>query len=292
MRLLITGATGFIGGSLVDLLSPHHELVCLISDRGRAKPYPNVVWVEQDLGKPFDGKKVPVPIDGIIHLAQSRHYREFPERSWDIFDVNIRSTFSLLEYGRKVGIQKFIYASSGGIYGYSYEKFVETDSTTPINFYLTSKYCAELLIGNYEPFFATAVFRFFFVYGAGQEGMLIPRLLSSIRQGEPVVVFGKDGVRINPIHIRDAVKVFPPSLDSPVTGVFNVAGDEIVSIKELAEVIGGLMERSPRFVYERGTISGDIIGDNSRMKSVLGVIPEVSLRQGISEMMESVKKTR
>ena len=292
MRLLITGATGFIGGSLVDLLSPYHELVCLVSDRGKARPCPNVVWVEQDLGGPLDEKRIPTPIDGIIHLAQSRHYREFPERSWDIFDVNIRSTLSLLEYGRKVGIQKFIYASSGGIYGYSYEKFVETDSTNPINFYLTSKYCAELLIGNYEPFFATVVFRFFFVYGVGQEGMLIPRLLNSIRQGEPVVVFGKDGVRMNPIHIRDAIKVFPSSLDGPVTGVFNVAGDEIVSIKELAEVIGSLIEQSPRFVYERSTISGDIIGDNSRMKSVLGVIPEVSLRQGISEMMESVKKTR
>jgi UDP-glucose 4-epimerase len=168
MKLLITGATGFIGQSLLGLLSHHDDLVCLISDRRKAKPHPNVVWVEQDLGDPLDEKKIPTPVDAIIHLAQSRHYREFPERSWDIFDVNVRSTLSLLEFGRKIGIRKFIYASSGGIYGYSYEKFIESDATNPINFYLTSKYCSELMIGNYHPFFETVIFRFFFVYGPGQ----------------------------------------------------------------------------------------------------------------------------
>ena len=129
------------------------------------------------------------------------------------------------------------------------------------------------------------VHRFFFVYGPGQEGMLIPRMIESIRKGEPVFLYGNEGVRINPIHVRDAVKVFQPSLESPVTGIFNIAGDEVVSIKELAERIGRLVGRAPKFVYEKSNIPGDILGDNSRMKAMLGVIPEMTLREGLPEVV-------
>jgi nucleoside-diphosphate-sugar epimerase len=288
MRLLVTGGTGFIGSHLVEMLCQKNELFCLTQDKDQARSSLHVEWVVQDLGSPMDETKLPGHIDAIIHLAQSRHYREFPERSWDIFDVNIRSTLSLLEYGRKIGINKFVYASSGGIYGYSYEKFVETDSTNPINFYLTSKYSSELLIGNYNPYFSTVVFRFFFVYGPKQKGMLIPRLIENVRKGEPIIIYGKSGVRINPIHVQDAIRAFQPSLETPVSGVLNIAGDEVVSIKELSETIGRLVGKDPVFIYEKSNIPGDIIGDNSRMKSVLGVVPEIHLDKGIAELVKSL----
>ena len=284
MKLLVTGATGFIGSSLVEKLCSEHKLVCLITDHRKAKDYPNVEWVLQDLDRPLDEARIPSDIRGIIHLAQSRHYRNFSERAWDIFHVNIQSTLSLLEYGRRIGIDKFIYASSGGIYEYSYDKIMENDNINPINFYLTTKYCSELLLGNYKSYFQTVVFRFFFVYGPGQQGMLIPRLIQNIRQGEPIIVYGRSGIRLNPIHVSDAVRVFQPSLESPVTGVFNIAGDEVVSIKQLAEMIAERVGEAPRFVYEKSAVPGDIIGDNARMKTVLGVIPQVSLRAGISGM--------
>ncbi len=285
MKLLITGATGFIGSHLVEGLGRQHQLVCLIHDRKGSCLNPNIDWIVQDLGSPLDETRIPSGIDAIIHLAQSRHYREFPEKARDIFRVNIESTLSLLEYGRKNGISKFIYASSGGIYGYRYEKFIETDVTNPINFYLTSKFCSELLVGNYNPYFSTVIFRFFFVYGPNQQGMLIPRLLNNIRKGEPIIIYGKSGVRINPIHVMDAIKVFEPSFESSVTGVFNVAGNEVISIKELAETIAALVGKESIFIHEKSNIPGDILGDNSRMRSVLSVVPEISLKKGISEMI-------
>jgi nucleoside-diphosphate-sugar epimerase len=247
-----------------------------------------VTWIEQDLFEPLEEKHLPEKLDGIIHLAQSRYYRNFPEKGEDIFRVNIEGTFHLLELGRKRGIKKFIYASSGGVYGYSYEKFIETDTINPVNFYLTSKYSSELLIGNYNPYFSTVVFRFFFVYGPKQKGMLIPRLIENVRKGEPIIIYGKSGVRINPIHVQDAIRAFQPSLETPVSGVLNIAGDEVVSIKELSETIGRLVGKDPVFIYEKSNIPGDIIGDNSRMKSVLGVVPEIHLDKGIAELVKSL----
>ncbi len=275
-----------MGSRIISDLAAHHHLFAFYHENRPISNNQEVTWIRQDLSRPLEEKDLPEKVDGIIHLAQSKYYRNFPEKGEDIFTVNIEGTFHLLEFGRKRGIKKFVYASSGGIYGYSYEKFIETDIINPVNFYLTSKYSSELLIGNYNPYFSTVVFRFFFVYGPEQRGMLIPRLIENIRKGEPIIIHGKSGVRINPIHVKDAIKAFPPSLETPVSGVFNIAGDEVVSIKELSERIGKWVGREPVFVYEKNIVPGDIIGDNSRMKSVLGVIPEIHLNEGIAEVVK------
>ena len=115
--------------------------------------------------------------------------------------------------------------------------------------------------------------------------MLIPRLIDNVRKGEPIIIYGKSGVRLNPIHVNDAIKAFSPALETPVSGVFNIAGDEVVSIKELSEKIAGCVGKDPVFLYERSMTPGDIIGDNSRMKTVLGVSPEIRLDEGIREVV-------
>ncbi len=287
LKLLITGAAGFIGSRMVSELTPYHHLFALYHENRPNLTIKGVTWIKQNLAEPLEEKALPVELDGIIHLAQSRHYRNFPDKGEDIFRVNVEATFRLLEFGRKRGIKKFIYASSGGVYGYSYDKFIETDAINPVNFYLTSKYSSELLIGNYNSYFSTVVFRFFFVYGPNQKAMLIPRLIENIRKGEPIIIYGKSGVRINPIYVNDAIKVFSPSLETPAGGVFNVAGDEVISIKDLSETIGQFVGKEPVFLYEKGITPGDIIGDNSRMKSLLGVIPQISLKEGILEVVHT-----
>ena len=119
--------------------------------------------------------------------------------------------------------------------------------------------------------------------------MLVPRMISQIKQGLPTVIYGREGIKINPIYIEDTIKIFGPILVEPVTGIFNIAGNEIINIKELALLIGGLLNEEPNFIYEPNTHIGDIIGDNSRMKSVLGIVPRVSLKEGIEVMIDDLR---
>ncbi|MEW6096968.1 MAG: NAD(P)-dependent oxidoreductase [bacterium] len=286
MKILITGATGFIGSNLVKFLSEGNNLYCLTRSEINLPEGNNVKWIRQDLSDDLSYSRLPKNLDVIIHLAQSRHYKEFPKEVFDIFDINVRSTLTLLEYGRKVGIKKIILASSGGIYGYSYEKFAESSIITPVNFYLSSKYCAELLTANYKDYFSTVVFRLFFVYGEGQKNMLFPRLIESIKNDQPISIYGKEGVKINPIYIRDVVKTFKSALDYSVKGIFNIGGDEEISIKALAELIGKSIGKKPKFTYQQTAYPGDILGDNSKMKAILKVSPEINLKEGIKRMLE------
>lgn len=284
-RILITGAAGFIGRRLVSSLYARHELYALIRPKTQREKLARVNWLEHDLSQPLDQAQFPDRVDAIIHLAQSRHYREFPEGGKDIFDVNIRSTFQLLEYARRVGVKHFLFASSGGVYGYSYERFAETDPVNPLNFYLSSKYTSELLIANYQPFFHTVVFRFFFVYGPGQKGMLIPNLMGRVREGEQITIEGDPGLRINPIDIEDALRVFEPALQLPSSALFNVAGDEIVTITELVRLIETVSGKPALIQHKGPNPVGDLIGDNTRLKEILGIAPKMSLREGLRRML-------
>jgi nucleoside-diphosphate-sugar epimerase len=155
----------------------------------------------------------------------------------------------------------------------------------PLNFYITSKYAAELLAANYQPFFHTVVLRFFFAYGPGQGGMLVPTLIDKVRKGDQISIAGRPGQRINPIHVSDAIEVFSPALELARSDVFNVAGNEVVSIRELVGVIEEATGEPAHVRHIDPEHDGDLIGDNTRMKDVLGVDPTTSLSDGIRSML-------
>jgi len=284
-RILVTGAKGFIGSCLVRLMHHDHDVFGIVRQMPAQDPCPGVHWIEQDLTQPLNRSRFPNGIDAIIHLAQSRFYKQFPDGANDIFGVNIHGTFRLLEYARQAGAKCFIYASSGGVYGYSYERFAETDPVSPLNFYLSSKYSSELLIANYQTFFRTVVFRFFFVYGPGQQRMLIPTLIDRVISGKTIVVEGKCGLRINPTYVGDAIRVFEPALSLEKSDVFNVAGDETVTISELIGRIETVTGREAKVEHRENEPKGNLVADNTRIKEVLGVYPQVQLIEGLSRMI-------
>lgn len=286
MKVLVTGGSGFVGRAVIAKLAAVHDVIAL----GRTAPPEGATeWVEHDLASTLDVSALPRTVDAVVHLAQSLRYREFPDGAVDVYSINTETTFRLLEYARTAGATRFLYASTGGIYAPSYERLVETDPVDPLDFYLTSKFVAEALIGNYRRFFHTIVFRFFFVYGPRQQRMLVPSLLDRVRNGEPVTVQGDPGLRVNPIYVDDAARVFEPALTLERSDLFNVAGDEVVSIRELVELMAQVSGVEAQIVAASATHSGDLVGDNTRMKTVLGIDPGTSLRDGLSRTLAALE---
>jgi UDP-glucose 4-epimerase len=285
MKILLTGATGFVGGHLLPRLAAAHDVVALARRPPEEGGPAGVEWVEQDLARGLDRSRLPASVDAVIHLAQSRHYREFPDGAEDVFGVNVESTFRLLEYARKAGAGRFVFASTGGVYGPSDTPLSESDRLSPLNFYIASKYSAESLVGSYSGLFHTVVFRFFFVYGPGQKGMLVPSLLGRVLGGETIRIEGDPGLRINPIYVEDAIAVFEPALAREGSDLMNVAGDEVVTIRELVSVMEAVTGREARVEHAPGDVDGDLIGDTTRMKDVLGVTPKTPLVEGLRRMV-------
>lgn len=258
MKILVTGAGGFLGKRLArHLADAGHEVIAIVRSEpsGADQHYfasPRIAVVQLDLAR-FDGRGLPRGVNAVYSLAQSSSFRSFPEGADDIFAVNIAANLALLQWATAEKVERFIYASSGGIYGGRRRGlFHETDLLavdSPLGFYLGSKLCAEVLLQNYRQFFRTAVIlRPFFIYGPNQRrDMLIARLIDCVRAGRPIQLQGAEGLRLNPVFVEDATLAFAKALDLDGVHVINVAGPDVLTLREVGETIGRLVGRDPVF---------------------------------------------
>lgn len=285
-RILISGANGLIGHELVKTLCQKNK-VYAISRKGVGIQHENVTHIGLDFDKPWDNKLLPSEIDVICHLAQSENFREFPEKGKQIFNVNTSSTVELLNYAVTSGCKKFIYASSGGIYGNSDTGFNEEDPITPggdLGFYLSTKFCSEILVENYNRFFETSIIRFFFVYGQRQrKNMFIPRIVNSIKEGLPITLQGKEGIKVNPIHVSDAALAVESAICRTGSFKVNVGGSEVLTLKSICESIGLALNIEPKFIFEDKEPK-HLIGDINKMKKLL-IDPSIKFDEGIKELL-------
>jgi nucleoside-diphosphate-sugar epimerase len=288
MRVLVTGATGLIGRRLIERLGQSAEVFAV----ARGEPGPQVEgvqWLHQDLTEALDHSVLPGAVDGVVHLAQSERYRDFPDGAEDIFAVNVHSTFRLLEYARAVGAQHFVLASTGGIYGYRADPIDESTPLAPSSPYFRSKRIAELLLDDYGAFFAGVALRFFFVYGAGPGRGLVSRVAQQLLADEEIVIEGRPGVRLNPIYVDDAAAAIEAGLGLGASTTVNVAGAEVVDLTELVEMLAAELGREARIRHdEGGEPAGDMVSATTRMRDELGVLPATALKDGLRLVADSL----
>ena len=287
MNILITGSGGLIGSSLKEKLKENHKLFDLKRKSGLADDA-GVTFIELDLSTDWDYSKLPEKADVIYHIAQSDHFREFPGMAMDVFKVNTYSTVKLLDYAVKAGVKKFIYASSGGIYGFGDTGFTEEAEITAhgdLGFYIGTKICSEILVENYSNIFDVSIIRFFFVYGASQKkSMLIPRLVENIRDGKPILLHGYEGIKINPVYVEDAAEALAKCMDLSKSHKINIGGAEVLSLKQICLIIGEALGKNPIFELKTEIEPKNIYGDIKKMCDLL-VAPKTSFKEGIKKLL-------
>jgi nucleoside-diphosphate-sugar epimerase len=278
MRIAVTGVTGFIGSHLAPALADEgHEVLALVRRPDVLATHDGVIPFECDLTEPvvFDLGR----IDAIVHLAQANV--PLPEGARELYRVNTTSTLELLEWGRRYGVERFVYASSGSIFGLGEGIVDEKTTRRSDDLYAVTKEIAERLVQSYaRSYRTTAILRPFAPYGPTQTGRLIPGLIERVREGRPVTLNRGGRPRMTPMYVADAVRAFSGALDIDGHHVVNVAGDEAVSIQELAELIGEALGREPLFEEGPGA-TGDLVSANEHMYEVLGMDRLVRLADGI-----------
>lgn len=288
--LIVTGSSGLIGAHLVRALSAQHRVVSV--SRHAATDLPaSVEHISLDLATDWSADILPARCDAVIHLAQSENFRNFPEQAEEVFQVNTASTLRLLDYARRAGAQRFVLASSGGIYGSGDQEFsedAEIRSRGDLGFYLGTKLCSEVIAESYTPFMRVIALRFFFVYGRNQRAsMLVPRLVRSVAEGRPITLQGPDGLRLNPVHVSDAVRAVEASLMLEESQKINVGGPEILTLRQISETIGYELGRAPHFEAKADVTPNNLVGDIRKMSAMLGV-PTIRFADGVRELCREV----
>jgi UDP-glucose 4-epimerase len=303
LRVLVTGATGFIGSHLclrlLDLGMEVHGLDDL--SRGslkRAKILENsgMSLHKADVRDWATVHEVlhEVKPDAVIHLAALISVEESIRMPELYMEVNAEGTRNIVRAASNVGSGRLIYASSAAVYGNPIRlPITEDHPTSPLSPYGLSKlmgerYVTSEFIGREKP----VILRIFNVYGPGQNpeyAGVITKFMERLSQGDPPIIFGDGEQTRDFIHVDDVVEAFIRSLDTPLneTAVLNVGSGRPFKIIELARMMIRLygLNVEPIHVPPR---PGDVRGsyaDISLAKRLLRWNPKISLEEGLRRLI-------
>jgi nucleoside-diphosphate-sugar epimerase len=241
MRIVVTGGCGYIGTCLTEDLLKNGFKVIVIDNQwfgNYLKRHKNLKVIKKDIREINDIKLK--NIYAIVHLANIANDPGVdlnPTLSWE---VNVLATKYLLEKAKKLKVKKFIYASSGSVYGIKKEKKVTEElDLVPISTYNKTKMIAEKIIKSYENDMKVYCIRPATVCGYSPRMRLdvsVNALTFQALNKKEINVFGGSQVRPN-IHMKDMVRVYLHFIKKNIKpGVYN-AGFENLSILNLARKI-------------------------------------------------------
>ncbi len=291
MRVLVTGATGFIGRHLLPRLVSTHETIGLVR-RPPTLPIPGVTYITQDFVEPLDSARLPQQVDAIIHQAAHIDTDSASASGNDAapFLTNVVAPWRLLRYAQQAGVRSFVHASTGGVYGCRDHPFTEDDPFNPLDLYSLTKSQAELAIRHTWTPFPKIILRYFFPYGAGTPNP-IPSYIQRAIHGEAIGISANRKPRFNPIHIDDTVEATLRALALQEDTTLNVAGSEITTFAEIAEFAAQRVHRQPNFTlladdevipYYRA----DLVANISAMQRTLAFTPQVKLATGLAALVD------
>ncbi len=288
MRVLVTGATGFLGSRVARLLAGRHEVFATT----RGKPVGDgLVPLVADLSQPLRAQAWP-RVDAIVHLAQASNYSEFPSGANDVFAVAATATQMLLDYAIRTEAKRFVYASTGGLYAPSSRPLTETDPVEiapgPLAHYFACKRAGELLLASYAGVLDVTSMRIFFCYGPGQsEHMLIPRLTRSILAGRAFPLQGERGLRLNPIFVDDAAAIVTRLVERSAPETVNMAGSHVVTLEDIGRLLGRSLGKQPIFQRDPDVAAPSMVADLTRLSS-LATLPPTTPDDGLARVAASL----
>jgi nucleoside-diphosphate-sugar epimerase len=299
MRIVITGAAGFIGSTLAEaLVAGGHEVTGLdafIDYYPRPTKEANLAGLLAAPGFRFEELDLRTAnldpwldgADAVVHEAAMAGLM----RSWTDLDLyascNILATNRLIEAAQRAGVGRFVLASTSSVYGR--EAVGDEDhALEPSSPYGITKLAAEKLVLAHADSsgFPGTIIRYFSIYGPRQRpDMAYHRFIEAMLAREPITVFGDGEQSRSNTYIDDAVRGTIQALERGVVGgIYNIGGGQTITLNEAIGLIAGhlgvdpVIEREPARPGDQRHTSADI----GRARSALGYAPTVEPSDGLA----------
>ena len=251
-RILVTGATGFLGGAVVRALrSAGADVVATgrdpvkCADLGRI----GVTTLCRDLADPFDERDAAAlrGVDAVVHCAAL----SAPFGRPAAFErANVRATTHLVDLAARLGVRRFAHVSTPAVY-FRFRDQIDLDETTqlppPVNDYARTKRMAEAIV-TARPEIGPVVLRPRGIYGTGDTALL-PRLTRAVATG-PLPLFRGGTAATDITHVDDVVAAVLAALAAPssVAGeIFNVSGGVGLPIRRIVSAVCDRLSLTPRW---------------------------------------------
>ncbi len=315
-NILVTGATGLIGGCLVEtlMMNPHRDYHVYASGRNeerarlRFKEFadePAFHFVKYDVMQPLQSD---IRFDYIIHAASNASPNFFSQKPVEVIKSNIDGVAHLMDYGLSHRMKRFLYVSSGEVYGegdgrvFTEEYSGYVDCTKPRSCYPSSKRAAETLCVSYATEYGADVViaRPCHTYGphfTEQDNRVYAQFIRNVLRGEDIVMKSTGEQFRSWCYVVDCVSALLHILLKGECGeTYNIAdANSNISIRELAETIAHIYKRKvvvnvPETEERRGyNVVTKSIFSTTKLNA-LGWSASNSLKKGLNHTIEEVTK--
>ncbi|HJJ42323.1 MAG TPA: SDR family oxidoreductase, partial [Methanocorpusculum sp.] len=318
MKYLVTGGAGFIGSNIVKALLERDDSVIIIDDfsqiskeicRSRLgkliEEYKTSEKGESKLkiitGSVTDTKLLDKicsenKIDGIFHLAAIASVQKSIDDPIKSNQVNAVGTLNILTAAKNHKIRKVVFSASAAAYGDNpiFPK-KETMQTEPLSPYAVQKITSEMYCRIFSELYGvkTVSLRYFNVFGPGQDpngeyAAVIAKFTEKITKHQSPTIYGSGEQTRDFVYVKDVVDANLLSMDSEITGLFNIGTGIQTSLNDLAEMIMKAAGIKADIIYEKAR-DGDIlysVADISKAKKILGYSPKYTIEDGIKETVK------
>ena len=305
MKILVTGAAGFIGSHLIEeLVVAGHEVVGL--DGFIDGLYPNsqkrenwsrvvskcgkLPLQELDLRKPID-PRVLDGVDVVYHLAAMPGL-ELSWREIDLYvDCNIKGTMNLLVAAEHSKIKKFLHISTSSVYGKEITDEAQS-ITNPISPYGITKLAAESLVKTFcgSSGMDYSIFRLFSVYGPGQRSdMGFYIFIEKILKNQTINIFGNGKQSRANTFVADVSKILVLALEKASNQqIYNICGPQEANVLEVISMISQLIGKDAKLEFnsERRGDQSKTTNVGARAGELLGFIPNTTLIKGLEQQID------
>ncbi|MDB5251197.1 MAG: UDP-glucose 4-epimerase [Flaviaesturariibacter sp.] len=252
--IALTGSRGFIGKALAARLATAGA-PCIA--------FPGNLLSTADLESFFEQH----PVDQVVHLVGGF------EGDFDrLLETNVRPTQHLLEVGRRYGLRKVIYASTGAVYGEPLgDTSKETDPLLPNTLYGLAKKLTEETLHFYTRQYGidAVILRFPNVYGEGNAKGVLYHFLQAIRRDGALTIAGDGSQSRNFLHVTDACIAIEKALAFEGSGIFNISNPVKVSIRDLVDQLACHYSFGVNY-REQDNFLKDLLLDTTKAEQVLG----------------------
>ena len=312
MKVLLTGAAGFIGSHLAEALLARGDRVIALDNFDdyydprikrenlrQALDQRNFRLIEGDIRdrRCVDSILSEGGIESVVHLAALAGVRHSLEKPLEFTDVNVNGTMVLLEATRQYNVKKFILASSSNVYGNNPKvPFAEADPVDkPISPYAATKKAAELLCHVYHDLYGMQVncLRYFTVYGPRQRpDLAIHKFARLILAGEPIPVYGDGSMARDYTYIDDIIQGTIAAINHCCGyHIYNLGESRPYRLDELIEALETALGQKADI--KRGPVPGGDVrqtcADITKARRDLGYDPRVDLPEGLRRFVQWLK---